>query len=377
VRLVVVNPAPLDTFKGTERFLAKFGNHMVGRGHQVCYLSDSEFNHPRLKIQPDVNFDAIQVRFRRIGQYLHIPPSILVDLEPDVVYVNNFTQFPTLPLLGIPLILGTYTLGLEAYLRNDGSPTLSYRLKRPVLHALARTYFRRVRTIVHVLNSSQLRWISTLGFKDYDLRIIPLTVDEGVYHPLSTRDQDEGAFTVLYVGGIEADKGILVFLEVARILRSRFANEVRFRVVGAGTLDWLVELEAADHADIEFLGVLSEREKCEQYNAADVLVSPSKTENYHYVTAEAQICGLPVVSTNLSGPRDLILDGVTGLLVPIRDPTLFADAISRYFLLQRSNREAYTSLRSRISALSRRLYASEAPQILERVCIDLVGSGID
>ncbi len=65
------------------------------------------------------------------------------------------------------------------------------------------------------------------------------------------------------------------------------------------------------------------------YSAADVFALSSLWEGLPYVILEAMAHGLPVVSTNVDGIPEAVEDGVSGLLVPPRDPAALADAIVR------------------------------------------------
>ncbi len=65
------------------------------------------------------------------------------------------------------------------------------------------------------------------------------------------------------------------------------------------------------------------------YRAADVVIVPSRSESFGLVALEAAACGIPVVASAVGGLQSLVQDGVTGYLVPQRDPGLFADAIAR------------------------------------------------
>ncbi len=65
------------------------------------------------------------------------------------------------------------------------------------------------------------------------------------------------------------------------------------------------------------------------YAAADAFVFPSRTEGLPNALLEAMAAGLPVVTTNVPGCRDLITEEVTGLLVPYGDADLLANRIRR------------------------------------------------
>src|SRR5581483_5665818 len=58
--------------------------------------------------------------------------------------------------------------------------------------------------------------------------------------------------------------------------------------------------------------------------ASDILVCPSAFETYGMANIEAMACGIPVVSTNVGGPRETIVDGETGFLVPPNEPGMLA-----------------------------------------------------
>lgn len=61
----------------------------------------------------------------------------------------------------------------------------------------------------------------------------------------------------------------------------------------------------------------------------DVLVLPSDAEGFGLVLIEAMSAGVPVIGTNVPGIRDVIENGVSGLLVPPRNPGALADAIAK------------------------------------------------
>ena len=65
------------------------------------------------------------------------------------------------------------------------------------------------------------------------------------------------------------------------------------------------------------------------YRTVDLVVLPSYREGLPKGLIEAAACGLPLVTTDVPGCREVVTDGVEGLLVPARDPAALAGAIGR------------------------------------------------
>lgn len=63
--------------------------------------------------------------------------------------------------------------------------------------------------------------------------------------------------------------------------------------------------------------------------AADIFTLPSRFEGLPMSVIEAMLCGLPVVATTIRGPREQVVDGVTGLLVPPAQAAPLAKALAR------------------------------------------------
>ena len=78
---------------------------------------------------------------------------------------------------------------------------------------------------------------------------------------------------------------------------------------------------------VEFLGRIANDKVPEVINEMDVFVNSSKQESFGVNVLEAMACGVPVVATDCVGPRELIVDGVTGYIVKDRLPQTMCDAI--------------------------------------------------
>ncbi|HEY4331509.1 MAG TPA: glycosyltransferase, partial [Ilumatobacteraceae bacterium] len=103
------------------------------------------------------------------------------------------------------------------------------------------------------------------------------------------------------------------------------------------------------------------------YRAADVVVVPSRSESFGLVALEAAACGTPVVASAVGGLLTLVDDGLTGFLVPDRDPLVFAARIGSII----DNPALAASMGRRGAERARRYTWSLAAARLRRVYADL------
>ena len=139
---------------------------------------------------------------------------------------------------------------------------------------------------------------------------------------------------VLYTGRIELNKGSIELLQSAHQVASH-CPEVEYVVAGArhNSIDDRT-LEGAlgsngTRSHVRLLGHIPWQQLAGWYRRASVFVMPSYYETFGISVIEAMAFGLPVVATNVGGLPEVVQDGVTGILVPPKDPNALADAIVR------------------------------------------------
>ena len=139
-----------------------------------------------------------------------------------------------------------------------------------------------------------------------------------------------GVPVVTMAARLLADKGVLEFVQAARLLRHRGCS-ARFVLVGTVDTGNPSSFKDSDISAWELDGVVEwwgHRTDMPQVLAeSQVVVLPSYREGLPKVLIEAAACGRAVVTTDVPGCRDAIDPGVTGVLVPVRDVVALADAI--------------------------------------------------
>jgi len=126
------------------------------------------------------------------------------------------------------------------------------------------------------------------------------------------------------MGRLHRDKGFDVLIRAMPYL-----PDVGLIIAGSGPEnDSLLALARSEHV-AERVWLCGWRQDAgELLKSADVFVCPSRREPLGNVVIEAWSAGRPVVAGSAAGPRELITDGVNGLLTPIDDPQALAYAIS-------------------------------------------------
>ena len=137
----------------------------------------------------------------------------------------------------------------------------------------------------------------------------------------------EEAPLVLFAGRLAAQKGVDDLLAALDLVR-HVHPDVRTLIVGDGPLR--SHLEETAHAfdldrQIRFLGHRDDVPRL--MAAADLVVLPSLYEGLPNVVLEAMRFRKPVVATAAPGTTEVVIDGETGLLVPLRNPPALAQAI--------------------------------------------------
>ncbi len=139
----------------------------------------------------------------------------------------------------------------------------------------------------------------------------------------------DDAVIVAYVGRLTQEKGCLDLIYAAeKVVRT--IPESYFLFVGPSESDigkvlkHLVELKNMTR-NVLFTGPRSDIP--EIFAAIDILVLPSYREGLGMVLLEAAAAGIPAVATNVRGCKDVIINGITGYLVPPKDINSLADAI--------------------------------------------------
>jgi glycosyltransferase involved in cell wall biosynthesis len=132
---------------------------------------------------------------------------------------------------------------------------------------------------------------------------------------------------ILSAGRLAEQKGYGYFLQAAKSLLSK-RDDLIFVIAGKGKLEADLKNQARElgiETSVRFLGFIEDLDPF--IKGCDLFVLASIFEGMPNVVMEAMALGKPVIATDVNGVRELMHNGVTGLIVPPRDPAALVTAI--------------------------------------------------
>ncbi|MDZ4133205.1 MAG: glycosyltransferase family 4 protein, partial [Dethiobacteria bacterium] len=137
----------------------------------------------------------------------------------------------------------------------------------------------------------------------------------------------------LLIARLLSEKGIIEFIEAARVTKNKYP-EVRFSMVGWSFDENPSAISTAQVEKWQAEGVVEiygETDDVRPYiAAASVYVLPSYREGTPRTVLEAMAMGRPIITTDVPGCRETVVNGVNGFLVPVRDSEALAKAMERF-----------------------------------------------
>ncbi|MFZ0042457.1 MAG: glycosyltransferase family 4 protein, partial [Solirubrobacteraceae bacterium] len=335
MRIALVSPYSWTYPGGVTRHIEALAERFIEEGHHVRVLAPYDpagtlstalhrGAHPQPLDAPDYLISLGRtVGFKANGAVsnLSITPYGVATLHKelrtggyDVVHIHE----PVAPLMGwvatdwtrLPLV-GTFHSYSESHISNGLANAMGARRVLNHLH-------------VRIAVSEAAAWTGRRFFGGH-YRVIPngVHVDPEVA-ARSAAAEPADRLRIVFVGQAVERKGLPLLLRSFEALREHIPTELT--VIGPSREE-LAPL-MLDDRDVRVLGKVDDARKHEELERADVLCAPSlRGESFGMVLTEAFASGTTVVASDIGGYRDVVRDGVDGILVPPADPQALAETL--------------------------------------------------
>jgi phosphatidylinositol alpha-mannosyltransferase len=342
VRIALLSPYSWTYPGGVTRHIEALAHELTASGHEARILSpfdpdDALSRHMHRGARPQQR--PVPAGFVSMGRTFGIPANGAVSnmaLSPravhtlraelrrgayDVLHIHE----PVVPVGGWDALLSAGELPLVGTFHTYSENLLTNGIAAVVLGGRRRMNRLHVRIAV----SEAAAWTAR-RFYGGRYRIIPngvhlLDAEAPAYSPGVAAEP----LRILFIGQAVERKGLPVLLRAFEALREHIPATLT--LVGAGREE--VAHLMLDDRGVHALGKVSEQRKLAELARAEVLCAPSlHGESFGMVLTEAFAAATPVLASDIPGYRDVLRDGVEGLLVPAGDALALAESLRRLAL---------------------------------------------
>lgn len=308
-------------------------------GHDIYTVANRDEYAEKL-VKEGFHFEAIDLNnnsknpiedLKTIFSYYKIYKKI----KPDVICQNaikpNIYGTIAAGFLGIPTVNNISGLG-TLFIKESFSTLIAKFLYK---------FSQKRANIIFFQNNDDLSLFTNNGLVDSQkCMVIPGSGVNTDKFKMTSRSLDNKIFSFLFVGRLINDKGIREYIEAISILKSK-KYVIKAKILGPlyqsnSTAITIDELDKwIKSGVIEYLGETND--VYEEMIKIDCLVLPSYREGLSKVLIEASSVGVPIVTTNVPGCKDVVLDNETGFLCEVKNATDLALKMEKMLNLKKEH----------------------------------------
>jgi phosphatidylinositol alpha 1,6-mannosyltransferase len=320
VRVAIVAESFLPHVNGVSNSVLRILEHLNRTGHDAIVIAP---DNPRREERAATEHDGVPVyrmpsrMFPKVTSLpLGVPRPrmvrILREFDPDVVHLASpallgYGGLHASRFLGVPTV-AVFQTDVPGFARSYGIP-IAYRTAWVWFRHLHRHADRTLAPSTSAIESLAAQRVPRVHLWSRGVDIAgfaPSARDDALRHAWSP----DGKPIVGFVGRLAPEK------HVERLAALAHGGEVQLVIVGDG-----IDREKLERTLLTavFTGALYRGELAAAFASMDVFVHPGEHETFCQAVQEALASGVPVVAPNAGGPRDLVVPGRTGLLLPVAE----------------------------------------------------------
>jgi glycosyltransferase involved in cell wall biosynthesis len=358
IAMVSEHAGPLAALGGVDAggqnvHVAALSAALSARGHDVVVYTRRDDPGLPERVRTEQGYDVVHVPagparpvpkdelLPHMGDFARFLEQQWYQDRPDVVHahfwMSGLASVLAARKVGVPVVQTFHALGTVKR-RHQGADDTSPAERIGIERMIGREADRIAATC-----DDEVAELMRMGVQRSRISVVPCGVDPARFRPEGPVDGRRYPHRIVSVGRLVPRKG---FQDLITALRSLPETEL---VIAGGPVDVGSDPEArrlAAHAEragvrprVSLVGQVSRDAMPALLRSADVVACVPWYEPFGIVPLEAMACGVPVVASAVGGLIDTVVDGVTGVLVPPRDPSALARALHS-LLSDEARREA-------------------------------------
>ncbi len=227
--------------------------------------------------------------------------------------IKQSTWIKTNQILGSwSAVLSKIFLHKNLMLRTGFTESLALVNKTPITKAIVITieYIAYKFATISIVTSSHQKKYLEKKYQVNNIHIIPNGIDVKKFKPSKTAATKSPTTKMLFVGRLYKEKNVLNLINSLIDIPN-----IQLDIIGSGNLEKdLLKIKQANNLNVRIISNVPNSKLPGIYNRADVYIQPSLFEGNPKTILEAMSCGLPVISTDVTGINNVIKHNNTGYL---------------------------------------------------------------
>ena len=299
----------------------KWVNNLVARGHDVMLVYQNAPNDTSVEFDP-----RVRTHMLRYGGYksyfLNIPEvrRIYKDFSPDVVNVHYMSGYGMMAeLAGLrPLVLNCYGSDIFVAPKNNR-----------ITYCLIKKILKSADAVAATSKAMAAEAERIMGNPIKKVTVTPFGVDVNHFKKNENRSYSERPIIGI-IKYLKPEYNIPLLIKAFAIAKEKSLVKPLLHIYGSGPLkDEFVSLckQLNIYDDVIFFETIPNQEVPKALNTMDIFVNSSFVESFGVNIVEAMACELPVVATPCPGPKEVIDNGITGIVLKDWDENELAEEL--------------------------------------------------
>jgi glycosyltransferase involved in cell wall biosynthesis len=323
--LLLANPDPSHTLRWARSLSRKgieIGIFCINKYNPIPYKDFPEIQIFSAGLSPEFCGKGLggvkKIAYLKVLPYLK---KVIRSFKPDIVHSHYISSYG---------LLGSLS-GFHPYISSVWGSDIYDVPKKSIFHRLAIKWALKKSDLI--LSTSHAMAKETRLYTKKNIIATPFGIDLDQFQPCTSKDNE---ITIGTVKKLAKKYGIEYLIEAFKLVKTRHPElNLKLLLVGGGHDEKLYQ-NMVKNENLEdytvFTGSVPFDQVPAYHNKLDVYVALSSFESFGVAILEASACEKPVVVSDVGGLPEVVEDGVTGFVVPRKNPEAAADAIEKLVL---------------------------------------------
>jgi len=363
-KINIYNYFPLEFMGGGEVFSIYLFNYLYDF-FSIKYISSINYTGilriSENKLRELIKFNYDKIYFKDTLKFFFNPiPEKIDDSNLIIIFLNRPLRSKFLKSLlkkKIPVLFLLQGITFENFNNIKNFKVLVYMIYLNIIFNLEKKLLNNENFYFQIYNNNQFLFLKKLKISDNNIF--------NIYHGLNIKNyfvEKNEKFKIIWIGRIEkTQKGIDLLIKIIKLFNKKYhyIKDIEFIIIGSGTYSKYLNKKITNFPNVKYYGFIKDEEKFELLASSNLAMATSNIEPFSLVVLEYLFSGLKVLSTPVSGPKEIISKNeIFGKILDF-NPNKFVNEILKEYNQWKNNKDDFFKIKLKRSELAKEYFNIE------------------